>query len=160
MIQIRPATAKDATDICAIWNPIILDTTFTFTDVLKTPSSIGEQIGSGVWLVVQDGSDVIGFGHVAPFRPGPGYRETGELSLYLSADRQGAGVGAALLSALEGAARDAGYYSLIAATAGHNERANRFFSRQGYVQVAHIPKAGVKAGARHDLTLLQKFLQT
>ncbi|MEM8787990.1 MAG: N-acetyltransferase family protein [Pseudomonadota bacterium] len=156
-MSIRPATPTDATAIAAIWNPIIRDTAITFTDAEKTEADLRAMIaGQPTW--VHDTGTVTGFATFGTFRGGPGYRHTGELSLFLAPDTRGQGHGAALLAALETPARARGIHVLVAGIAGSNFGAIRFFARHGYTETGRMPELGRKFGAWHDLVLMQKTL--
>ncbi len=151
---VRPATSDDASAIAAIWNDVIRTSTATFTSVEKAPSDIPLP-GT---IVLAEGDRVLGFARLAPFRQGPGYRHTLELTIYLSPDATGRGYGQQLLDALTEDAHQQNAHSLIAGLSGDNHTAFRFFTRHGFSQVAHIPEAGRKFGRWLDLILLQKIL--
>ncbi len=54
--MIRRASAADAPAIAAIWNPIIRDTTITFTTVEQTPAGIADLIRAHPVWVSEDGT--------------------------------------------------------------------------------------------------------
>ena len=153
--MIRRAELSDAAAIAAIWNPIIRDTTITFTTVEKTVPDLETLIETHpVWLT----QDQTGFALHAPFRGGPGYVHTREHTIHLAPAARGQGLGRALLDALQTHARDHGHHSLIAGISGGNIGALAFHSALGFTQCGHIPQAGWKCDTWHDLVLLQKFL--
>ena len=103
---LRPATAADARAICAIVNPIIRDTTITFTTVERTPEAVTAEISERLpaFLVAEDDGTVLGYATYGPFRGGPGYAYTREHSVHLALQARGKATGRALMEALE--ARD------------------------------------------------------
>ena len=123
MTQRRPATRNDRPAIAAIWNRIIRETAITFTSAEKTP----DDIPLGHTHVLTAGETILGFTTHAPFRAGPGYVHTHEITIYLTDAAIGKGHGAALLAPLEAEARADGIHSLIAALAGENAPARAFF---------------------------------
>lgn len=155
--MIRPAKAEDAAWICKIWNAEIEGSTATFTTEIKPLDAVRTLIAArlGAFLVAAED----GFATFGPFRDGPGYADAAEVTLYLRAAAQGAGLGRLLLARLEEHARAAGKRNLVAGISGSNPRATRFFLREAYLQVAHMPGIGQKWGERLDLVLLQKNLQ-
>ena len=102
-----------------------------------TPPSAGD---IDVFLVAVDGSDPIGCGAL---------RRHDETSaevkrMYVVPDRRGSGVAAALLRALEDAARARGWTTLRLETGPAQPDAIRFYEREGYRQ---IPLFGVYIGS-------------
>ncbi|MFY0692138.1 MAG: N-acetyltransferase [Paracoccaceae bacterium] len=164
MTQIRPAAPEDASAICAIWNPIIRDTTITFTTREKTAGEIAEMIvhckaANRQFLVAQEEAGrVTGFATVAPFRGGPGYARTLELSVHLVPEARGKGTGRALIAALEKDAAAQGIHSLISGISAENPDAIAFHERLGFREIGRLPEVGRKFDRWIDLVLLQKFL--
>jgi phosphinothricin acetyltransferase len=158
-MQIRPATPSDTNQICGIWNPIIRETLVTFTTVEKTPADIELMLSKPhPFFVAVEGTVVLGFTTYGPFRAGPGYAETMELSINLAPQARGKGVGTQLLQALETAAKTNGIFALIAGVSGANPNAIRFHETNAYTRVGTLSQVGLKMGQRLDLVLLQKLL--
>lgn len=156
--MIRPARPADAAAICAIWNPVIRDTTVTFTTEVKDPATLARQIATQPFLVAETEGTVIGFVTFSQFRAGPGYALTMEHSVHVAEGTRGAGFGRALMEAAHARAAAEGAHSFIAGIGGENAGGVRFHSAIGYGTVARIPQAGHKFGRWHDLVLMQKFL--
>ncbi|MBF9034689.1 GNAT family N-acetyltransferase [Rhodobacterales bacterium HKCCE2091] len=157
--MIRRATAADADAIAAIWNPIIRDSTITFTTEEKTAEGLRARIASEPVFVAEDGTGAVaGFAVYFPFRGGPGYRFTMEHSINLAPAARGQGIGRALLAAVEGHARDAGVVSMFAGVSAENAAGIAFHARAGYAEAARLPRVGHKFGRFLDLVLMRKFL--
>ncbi len=156
--MIRDAKAKDAEEICTIWNEVIEHTTITFTTELKTVQTIQNTIKSQPFLVFEATGQIGGFATFSPFRGGPGYAHTFEHTIMLAESCQGQGVGKTLMGALKIKAQASGAHSLIAGMSGTNPRAIAFHKSQGFTQVAHIPQAGRKFDTWLDLILMQHML--
>ena len=161
--MIRTATPDDADAICAIWNPVIRDTTATFTAIEKTPAGIAallaEKAADGYpFWVCTAGKRVTGFATYGQFRGGDGYRHTVEHTVHLDAAAQGQGRGRALMDALCDHAAGQGMHSMWAGCSADNPRAVAFHQRLGFVQMAHLPQVGRKFESWIDLILLQKML--
>lgn len=161
--MIRAATQTDARAIAAFWNPVIRDTAATFNPVEKTPDDIAAMIrdrqaaGHG-FLVAERQGQVVGFASYAQFRGGVGYARTMEHTIILSPAAQGAGLGRALMAALEDHARTAGVHSLIAGVSAENPAGRAFHAAIGFAEIAILPQVGHKFGRYMDLVLMQKFL--
>ncbi|WP_071672775.1 GNAT family N-acetyltransferase [Nioella nitratireducens] len=156
--MIRPARPQDAAAIAAIWNPVIRDTTVTFTTAEKSLQGLAEAIASQAFLVAETGGQVTGFATCSPFRSGPGYARTMEHSIHVCATARGSGVGRRLMDALETHARSKSVHSLIAGISGENTGAIAFHTALGFAHVGRLPQVGWKFDRWLDLVLMQKVL--
>ena len=162
--MIRDATTADAPGIAAIWNPVIRDTAITFNPAEKTDADIAamirdrQQAGHAFLVADKDGA-IAGFATYAQFRGGIGYARTMEHTILLAPAAHGAGLGRALMAALETHARDAGAISLFAGVSAENPAGRAFHARLGFVEVAILQRVGHKFGREMDLVLMQKFLR-
>ncbi len=100
----------------------------------------------------------MGFTTYSPFRAGPGYVHTMELSINLAKAARGKGLGTTLLQTLEQNAQNNAITALIAGVSGANPDAIRFHEKNNYTRVGTLPQVGHKFGQRLDLFLLQKLL--
>lgn len=157
---IRPAGPGDSAAILAIWNPLIRDTSVTFTTLAKTPQVLTDDIAArgAAFLVAQEADAVLGFATYGAFRSGPGYAHTAEHTVILAPEAQGRGVGRALMAELEAVARAQALHALVAGVSGENAAAIAFHTAIGFRQVAHMPEVGRKFDCWMDLVLLQKLL--
>ena len=88
-------------------------------------------------LVIETEGSVVGYAHTGPSRGGDAAPQAGELyALYVRPDHWDLGVGRAIHDAgLEGMAGD-GYLRARLWMLGTNDRARRFYGRQGWTTVA------------------------
>lgn len=156
--MIRPARPGDAQGIAKIWNPIIRDTTVTFTSVEIDPDVLAAEITAQPYIVAEIDGQIGGVVTYGAFRSGPGYARSKEHSIHVAPDARGRGVGRALLRACEDHARAAGVHTLIAGISGENPGGVAFHTALGYREVARLPQVGHKFGRWHDLILMQKIL--
>lgn len=157
---LRQAEPRDILPILAFWNPLIRETSVTFTVVEKTPEALAADMAArgAAFQVAKSAGAVLGFASYGAFRSGPGYAHTAEHTVILAPEARGRGVGRALMARLEGVARGAGLHVLVAGVSGENEGAIAFHRAVGYVEVARLPEVGRKFGRWMDLVLLQKTL--
>lgn len=163
MTLIRPARPSDATGICAILNPIIQETTITFSPQPVTPSDVKDGVANHAqrgdpYLVAEDSGAVVGYAKYGPFRSGLGYAQTVELTVHIASTLRGRGLGRTLVTALEDHARAAQVHSMIAGISAENPPAIAFHKKLGFSQVGLIPRAGHKFERYIDLVLMQKFV--
>ena len=161
--MIRPADPRDFDQIMAFWNPMIRDTTVTFSSEEKTAASLADMIASrraaaAEFLVAEEGGKVLGLATYAQFRGGNGYRHAMEHTVILAPEAQGRGLGRALMMALEGHARAAGCHVLVAGVSGENAAGLGFHRAIGFVETGRMPQVGRKFGRWLDLVLMQKTL--
>ncbi|MFV0512674.1 MAG: GNAT family N-acetyltransferase [Jhaorihella sp.] len=157
---VRRARPTDAGAIRDIWNPVIRDTTITFTTEEKSAEGIAADIAARgeCFVVAEADGAVAGFATCFAFRSGPGYVRTREHSIQIAPSQRGRGLGRALMGRLESAAVAQDVHSLIAAISGSNAGAVAFHARIGFVEVGRIRQAGFKSGVWLDLVLMQKIL--
>lgn len=155
---LRPATEADIPAILAIWNPLIRDTSVTFTTEEKTPEGLAADIAArgDAFIVAEAAGRVLGFAGFGPFRTGPGYRHTAEHTVILAEAARGQGTGRALIARLEEVARARGIHTLIGAVSGENAGAIGFHEAVGFTRAGVLPGAGHKFGRWLDLVLFHK----
>ena len=161
--MIRPAEARDAAAIAALWNPIIRDTAITFNAAEKSAAEVAELIAgkarAGHAVFVAEVEDAVrGVALYGQFRAGVGYARAMEHTIVLSPDARGLGLGRALLAAIEDHARAGGAHVLMAGVSGENADGVSFHARMGFREIARLPEVGWKFGRAMDLVLMQKFL--
>lgn len=156
---LRAARPDDAPSIARIHNQIIAETLVTFTTVLRRDEDVIAQVTAGPVIVAALQDRVVGFASLGRFRQGPGYRHTGEHMLHVARSNRGAGIGAALLIAVEDIARAQGIQQLIAGISSANPRSERFHAAHGFQRVGVMPNVGCKFDQWLDLILMQKDLR-
>ncbi len=159
----RPAGAADHAAIAALWNPLIRETTITFSSEEKTPEALAAMIDARralgqEFFVAVDGGELVGFATYAQFRGGNGYAHAMEHTIILADGARGRGVGRALMAHLEDHARAGGAHTLFAGVSAENAGAVAFHTALGFRTLARIPEAGRKFGRWLDLILMTKFL--
>lgn len=132
----------------------------TFTTEEKQLPALRQMIEarSGAFWVAVDGEAGLGFVTYGPFRGGPGYLATVEHTVIVAPQAQGSGVGKRLIEKAISEAQQAGHHVMVAAISSANPQAVRFHKALGFVQTAHMPEVGRKAGQWLDLILMQKAL--
>jgi phosphinothricin acetyltransferase len=162
-VILRPADPADYPAILALWNPLIRETTTTFSSEEKTAGSLGEMVtqrraGGHDFFVACDGAELLGLATYAQFRGGNGYSHAMEHTIILADAARGRGVGRALMLHLEAHARAGGAHTLFAGVSAENAAGIAFHAALGFREVARIPEVGRKFGRWLDLVLMMKFL--
>ena len=105
-----------------------------------------------------DAGNVAGFAYLSDFNPRSGYRHTADLSIYTAPDLRGAGLGAALLAAIEAEGRKMGITNLISIITDENAASCRFHEKNGFVKEGHLHDIAVKFGRRCGVCHYRKEL--
>ncbi|KUP91110.1 GNAT family N-acetyltransferase [Tritonibacter horizontis] len=168
-VILRRAEGADAPAIADLHGEIVETSLATFTTDRRPLSTWRELIETERRVLVAtaaaeaeatDAAEAfLGFAAISGFRSGPGYAQTGELSIYLTKAAQGCGTGRKLLAELENLARDEGLHVLVAAISSANPAAEAFHTACGYRVVGRLPEVGLKWGRWLDLVLMQKNLR-
>jgi phosphinothricin acetyltransferase len=156
--QVRRAGPADAAAICALANPVIRDTTITFTTEPRREEAVAALVAAQPHWVAEAGGGVVGFATHFPFRAGPGYAFTREHSVMLAPGARGRGLGRALMAAVEADAAAQGIHTLWAGISAENAPACAFHAALGFAETARLPQVGRKFGRWIDLILMHKVL--
>lgn len=160
---IRPATPADAPAIAAVFAHHIAHGEASFEvvapDAAEMAGRLAKVTGAGhPWLVADEGGVVVGYAYAAPYHAREAYRFTCEDSIYLRPDRQGRGLGRALLSALIDAAAASGFRQMIALITAGDGASIPLHTRLGFVEVGRIHAVGRKHGRWLDVVTMQRAL--
>jgi len=157
-MRIRLVGAADIAPILEIWNPLIRDTSVTFTSFEKTHDGLAADIAARgtAFLVAEEAGALMGFASYGTFRGGPGYVHTAEHTVIVAPSAQGRGAGRALMHALEDQARAEGIHVLVAGVSAENVSAIAFHRAIGFAEAGRLPEVGRKFGRWMDLVFLQK----
>ena len=150
-VAVRPGTQDDLPQVAAIYTHYVLNTTITFHTKVRTPAEwrdrYREHVAEGPYeLLVAEafGGQVVGFVETLPFRPKPAYFRSIELSIYVSPDAVGAGVGSALMTGLLERLHGTEFHRLFAIITLPNDASVGFHERHGFVHRGTLTEAGFK----------------
>ena len=164
-MKIRAAESADLTAILDIYNDAVLNLTATYDCEPQTLEARttwhAEHQGEGypVFVAEDEAGRVVGWSALSKFRPRPGYRFTGEDSVYVAADRRGQGVGKLLLPPVIRAARKMGLRAIMAGIDAESQASRRLHARFGFEQVAYLKKVGYKFGRWLDVVYMELLLE-
>lgn len=157
-LRVRPATAEDLPEICAIINHYIET---SFVNFRTEPQTVNEWRGEWKrlhpqfpWLVATD-HGVVGVAYAAPWNARAAYQWTVEVTVYVAATSRRRGVGDALYTELLARLRRQGFHSAVALIALPNEPSVRLHERHGFVRAGQLTEAGYKFDAWHDVGFWQ-----
>jgi L-amino acid N-acyltransferase len=167
-VTIRPAEPGDAEATRAIYNPEVLESTVTFDlrprSLEEQRAWLAEHSGGHLAIVAVDGAaidraeEVVGFGSLSPYRSRPAYSTTVEDSVYVRRDRQGEGIGRALLTELVARATAHGFHAMIARIVGDHEASIALHRACGFETIGTEREVGRKFNRWLDVVLMQRLL--
>lgn len=102
------------------------------------------------------GSRIVGWAALGPTSRRSAYKGVAEVSIYVTADAQGRGVGTRLLSALVSASEDDGIWSLQAGIFAINTASIALHSRCGFRTVGIRERIGQLQGVWQDVVLMER----
>lgn len=164
MTKIRPSTDSDIAAITAIYAHHVLHGTGTFETTPPTEADMATRradvLSKGLpYIVLEDGSGVIGFAYCNWFKPRPAYRFSAEDSIYLASTAAGKGYGKLLLTELMAQAERAGVRRLIAVIGDSGNKGSVGVHRScGFNQVGILPSCGWKFDRWLDVVMMERAI--
>lgn len=153
---------NDAEAIRRIYNLEVTTSTVTFDMVPRTLEEqqawLIDRSGAHAVLVAEADGEIWGFASLSPFRERAAYNTTVEDSVYVDRDRQGQGVGKALLAALVDTATSHGFHSVVARIVGGHEASIALHASLGFAHVGVEKEVGRKHRKWLDVVIMQKML--
>ena len=161
-MEIRLAKPSDARSLLDIYAPYVENTAITFEYEVPTIEDFAIRIEKTLekypYLVAEEDGVVLGYAYASTYYARAAYDQAVELSVYVSQDARGKGVGSKLYDALEDLLDQMGYVHFLACISLPNEASLALHRKRGYQRVAHFPKIGYKFNRWHDIVWLQKSL--
>ena len=154
--MIRDATKKDAEAIAEIYNYYIRKTVVTFEEHALDEDAIIErmhkvQTSGFSWLVAVENEKIIGYAYSSKWNERVAYKNTAEVSVYLSPTLKAKGWGTKLYQQLFSGLRDKSIHSVIGGIALPNPASIAIHEKFGMEKVAHFKEVGYKFGKWIDV---------
>jgi L-amino acid N-acyltransferase YncA len=163
-MRVRAATALDAAACAAIYAPYVTDTAITFETEPPSASEMTLRIEAAeathAWLVLEDGSRIVGYAYGSTFKSRAAYQWSCEVSIYLEMDRRRTGGGRALYEALFARLSERGFRTATAGMTLPNDASVGLHRALGFEPVGTHRRIGWKLGAWHDVAWVQRPLTT
>jgi phosphinothricin acetyltransferase len=157
---IRPATARDAAAVAAVYAPYVLDSVASFEEVPPTSSEVAARLANGLpWLVAEEDGRVVGYAYAGPHHARAGYRWAVTVSVYLDAAHHGRGLGKALYGELLPLLASLGYVRAYGGITLPYVPSVRLHEAVGFTPVGVYRAVGFKHGEWHDVGWWERALQ-
>jgi L-amino acid N-acyltransferase YncA len=162
-VEVRDAERNDAACIARIYNQGIEERVATLETQLRTPEEragwLSDRSPRCPVLVAEDDSGVVGWASLNRFNPRPAYDHVADVSVYVTRERRGQGIGQALLNAVEARARTLGYHKLVLTAFPTNAPGRRLYDRCGFREVGIYREQGLLDGRWVDTLVMEKLLR-
>lgn len=161
--MIRNAEELDAKPVVEIYNYYIRNSVATFEEVELTSEEMGERIKEKQevghsWLVALKDERVVGYAYSGPWSGRSAYRNTCEVSVYLSPTDLSEGWGTKLYTALFSRLQKMGVHVVIGGITLPNRSSIALHEKFGMTKVAHFKEVGYKFGQWLDVGYWQVLL--
>ena len=162
-LLVRDAQESDLVAIREIYNQGIEDRVATLDEKPKSDSEIqrwfAEHVDRFVVLTAQRGEDVVGWASLNAYSHRCADRNVADLSVYVERSARGAGVGSALLQAIEARAYRSGFRKIVLFALARNDAGQRLYRRLGFRDVGIFKEQGRLDGDFVDIIAMEKILK-
>ena len=164
VVRIRDVRLIDAQSIAAIYNEYIAKTVISFEEEAITTDEMGQRIDKIrsdklPWIVAESAEgELLGYAYASLWRERSAYRFSAEVSVYLSAEAQGRGVGSRLYHQLFKELEKTTMHMVMSVIALPNEASIALHEKLGMEKVAHFKEVGYKFGNWIDVGYWQRVL--
>jgi phosphinothricin acetyltransferase len=163
-LRVRPAEPSDLARLTAIYNHYVVHTAITFDIEAGEPEErhgwyVDHTSGPGHrLLVVEEGSDLLGYAGSGTFREKRAYDTTVETTVYLDPAATGRGLGTLLYTALFDALAGEDVHRAVAGITLPNPASLALHRRFGFREVGVFVENGRKLGRYWDVCWLERSL--
>ena len=146
--MIRSVKLTDAAAIATIYNEYILHSIITFETIPITPEVMQSRIDTlskdFPYYVYEIDGKIAGYCYVHGWKSKAAYDNTVELTIYLSPEYKGQGIGSKLMKHLIDECRQRHYHCIVACITQGNEASFALHARFGFEQVSLFKEVGRK----------------
>jgi L-amino acid N-acyltransferase len=160
---IRKGNKNDLADILEIMNYYIGHTTYTFDlkpktleDLINWYDNAGEDFPL---YVAEENQKVVGYIYLSPYRSKEAYRRTVELSIYLSPQKIGKGIGKRLMDKILTEAERRNYHVILSFITSENTESIAFHQKYNFTFVGELLEVGYKHNRWVNVSIYQKVLK-
>lgn len=163
IMDIRPATAKDAPAIAAIYAHHVAYGTASYDTEPRSIDTTTAMIADHEarrwpYLVAEIDGVIAGYAYAGQFRPRAAYAWACENSIYIDPAFQGQGIGKALLTALVEAAERCGFRTMVAVIGGAEPASVALHAACDFAHIGRLAGMGWKHGRWLDTVYMQRAL--
>ncbi|KQU08214.1 GCN5 family acetyltransferase [Bacillus sp. Leaf13] len=159
---IREAMEADIDSIKVIYNQGIEDRVATLETEMKDQTYMEEwfakHIGRYKVIVADQEGEIVGWASLNPYNSRDAYKGVADLSVYISRDHRGKGVGGLLLQSIEKFAEENDFNKIVLFTFPFNQMGQGLYKKRGYREVGVFKNQGILDGEFVDVMAMEKLL--
>jgi L-amino acid N-acyltransferase YncA len=159
---IRVAIAKDIIDIQKIYNQGIEDRIATLESETKDFTYMKDWFdkhsGRFKVIVAEYKGQIVGWASLNQYNNRCAYDGVADLSVYISRDFRGKGIGKQLLTELESHAKANGFHKMVLFTFPFNQSGQGLYKKMGFREVGVFKNQGILDGKFVDVMAMEKLL--
>ena len=160
-LTLRQAVPSDAEELLAIYAPYVRETTVTFEYKVPPLAAFRERMericAIYPWLVCEQSGEILGYAYAdLPFSIRSACAWNTDLSVYLTPEAQGQGIGRMLYGALLALLERLGYRNAYGLITGENAGSLAFHRKMGFTVAGTLRNSGFKFGRWMDVFLVEK----
>lgn len=162
--MIREGRLDDAAAMAAVFNHYVRTSTVIFSEKELSASDMHAKLSAMhlgdpfPFLVEERDGNVVGYCYAHLWHPDPVYGRTWEVTLYISSQARGHGIGTSLLNAIIEESRNAGAHTLISCVTAGNTPCERMLVKSGFEVAGCLKGVGYKFGQYLDDVFYQLIL--
>lgn len=161
-VNIRFATAHDATDILNIYAPYVVYTPITFEYDIPGFEEFEDRIIQNLtyypWIVCEIEGKVVGYAYGTRYRSREAYDWSVEVTVYVDEAYQRRNIASALYTALLNLLTEQGYCMAYACVTRPNSKSESLHEKMNFKEAGIHHKAGYKLHQWHDIIYYEKKL--
>lgn len=154
-IEIRVARPEDASEIQAIYAPVVADTAISFEEIPPSVEETRQRIVNALitypYLVAVHGGRVLGYAYASQHRARAAYRWAVDVTVYIAESERRSGVAHSLYKSLLPILARQGFRSAYAGISLPNPGSVRLHEKMGFTHIGTFPDVGYKHGAWHGV---------
>ncbi|MBT2603674.1 N-acetyltransferase [Bacillus sp. ISL-53] len=159
---ILEAMETDIDSIKEIYNQGIEDRIATLETELKDQAYMEEwfakHIGRFKVIVAEQEGEIVGWASLNQYNSRDAYKGVADLSVYISRDHRGKGIGGLLLQSIEKLAKENDFNKIVLFTFPFNQMGQGLYKKRGYREVGVFKNQGNLDGEFVDVMAMEKLL--
>lgn len=159
---IREAIEADLDSIKDIYNQGIEDRIATLETETKDQAYMEEWFakhnGRYKLIVAEQDGEIVGWSSLNQYNSRKAYKGVADLSVYISRDHRGKGIGSLLLQSIEEHAKDNDFNKIVLFTFPFNQIGQGLYRKQGFREVGVFKNQGFMDGEYVDVMAMEKLL--
>lgn len=164
MVIIRNGKRSDAAGMAEVYNHYVRTSPVIFSNIVYDERMMEDKIDrlalidNFPFLIAESEGKVVGYGYAHYWQPDPVYSQSWELTMYLSDEASGQGIGSEIIRRLVNESRSRGAHTLVAFVTEGNLPCERMLSKAGFSLIGVFKEVGYKFGNYLNDALYQLIL--